>query len=158
VAAIHEEGLLGVQATIQGLPLLLPDASTLPDAQVYLREWLTERNATIPGIFVALFPGPEEMEDGTSGADDFGYPCQVSIVTAANQELPLPANDYRLRWRQQIRDVFRFQRPAAVEAAVSVPLRYCRWQPGNILNPDAYRNHNLFVSEMVVWVLTREVR
>jgi hypothetical protein len=157
MAAHHEESLIGVHATVQGLPLLLPDASTLPDARVYLREVPGDRNVTIPGIFVCIYPGPEEIGEGTNAAEDFGYGCQVSIVSPDNQQVLLSTDDYRLRWRQQIRDAFRFKRPTAVESAVSVPLRFCRWQPLAVIDPEAHRN-NLFVSSAVIWVLTREIR
>jgi hypothetical protein len=154
----HEDCLRGVRAAIQALPLLLPDTSALPDARVYLREVPTDRNLTPPAIFVSIYPAPEEMEAGTNAAEDFGYGCQVTVVAAANQELDLAVGDYRLVWRQQIRDAFRFKRPAEVVSAVSVPLRYCRWQPLAVLDAEAYRSANLFVSAAVVWVLTREVR
>lgn len=158
MASVHEQCLLGVVATIQGLALQLPDGSGLPDGRVYLREVPKELNVTLPCVIVSLSPDAEEAEGGTNAAEDFGYPCWVTVLAKANQELPLGLNDHRLNWRQQIRDAFRYQRPTAIEAAVSVPLRYCRWQPLPVLNATAYDANNLFASTAIVWVLTRELR
>jgi hypothetical protein len=157
VASIQEECLRGVQAAIQGLPLLLPDASTLPDARVYLREIITARNVTPPCVVVALAYLPELLEGSLNSSDYIGWPVWVGVIGAANQELDIPVDDHRLLWRQQIKDAFHYQSPAALVAAVSLTGVFSIWEPGPVLLKEAY-DVNVYASPATIWVKGRKVR
>lgn len=156
--AVHYDCLQGVQAAIQALTLTLPDASALPDAQVYLRKLPTDRAVPLPAVIVAVPPSPETLDTpGAVGADDWGYPCWVVLVVAANGDLTIDG-DYELRWRQQIRDTFHNRRPSAVVSALSVPLKRCVVEPGPVIDVSLFQQANVWVSSLLVRVVTREVR
>lgn len=156
--AIHYDCLEGVQAVIQGLSLALPGGGTLPSARVYLRKVLTDRGGvTLPCVLVAPGPVPESLEEGTTAADDLGYPCLVAVVAAGNADLAIDA-DHELLWRQQIRKALHFKRPSALTSALSVPLKRVVWEPYPVLDLTLFQQQNLWVSAALVRVVTREVR
>lgn len=155
--AIHYEALLGVQATVQGLNLTgIPAHVALHPASVVLRKLPTDRNLSIPCVIVSLVPMPESLEGTLNNSDDYGYPCMVTIVNANNQDLTVAEPE--LKWREQIKQAFNNKRPDALVAAVSVPLRPCRWEPAPVLDLNLFQQANLFVSAAIVRVITRELR
>jgi hypothetical protein len=106
-------------------------------------------------VVVSVWPVPETIEASTNRTDDIEYPCAVFAQAAKNQDLTLTEGE--LRWRRQIRDAFRYQRPASLAAAIDVPLIWTRWQPLPVLDVQEFVG-NKIVSGCVVWVKTREVR
>jgi hypothetical protein len=150
---VHYDACLGVQAVIQAIGL-----TGIPGAQVIVQELPIDRGLTLPCVIVSPGPMAETIGRGTNIEEDYGYPCLVTIVAARNQDATLQEKE--LKWRQQIRNAFRAKnvRPAALIAALTVPLIQAVWAPAPILDLDLFKNDNLLVSAAVIWVKTRESR
>jgi hypothetical protein len=148
----HYEALVGVQTVLQSLGL-----SGIPGGNILLRKLPFDRNLpSLPCVLVSLWPIPELLDGTQNSSEDYGYPCGVTLVAASNQDLQLVEGE--LLWRQQIRNAFHNRRPAALAAALSVPLKYCRWEPAPVLDLPLFRDANLFVSPALIRVFTREAR
>lgn len=150
----------GVQTAIRELDLTgVTGASPLPDSRVYLRKFITDRNITLPAVVVGMAPVAETEERGTNVEDDFGYPVGVAVIIAANQNLETFDAD-EIAWRQQIRNKFHNRRPTAVSNALgaSVPLKICKFEPMPVFDFGMFQNENLYVSPMIIRVVTRETR
>jgi hypothetical protein len=130
---------LAVQSVIQGMNLVLPDASTLPSARVYCRKLLTDRNTTAPFVMVAL-GGLEATEDYTNERDRYGYPVTVAIAVPSNQDFALDTDDEEyLRMREHILRRFREQRLSTVGEVT-----HCKVEPLPVLDPELWKS-NLWV-------------
>ena len=133
------------QTQIQALGLQLPDASPLPDAQVYLRRLVVDRDIVLPCIQVA--PGDREEElDGSTEDLEVRFPVAVAFIVAVNQDYTLV--DVDLPWREAIMDAFADQTPVKItlpDANVSD----LQIEPLAVTDMDAWRNQNLVMGGML---------
>ena len=167
---VHYDSLVGVQATIQEIGLTGISGPTsglsgvaawtvndpLPDSQVILGLLPDDESQAIPAVFVSEAPLAETEEPGTTGEDDWGYPCLVSIVLGKNRSFAV--DQTALRWRQQIKKTFHNKKPASMISALNVKLKKCLWQPMPVFSLTLWQKANLWVSAAVVRVFTREGR
>src|SRR5260370_19222109 len=76
------------QQTIQAMNLPVIGGGTLPNAQVYARRIITDRDTTLPAIVVA--PWEVETEELGDFEDLEGiYPVMAAFYTASNQDYTL---------------------------------------------------------------------
>jgi hypothetical protein len=151
--SIYYQVLQAVQSAIQGLNLVLPDASVLPASRVYLYKLLTDRAITLPCVIVFQPPVPETMPGGTNERDDTGYPVGVGILAASNQDYDLDSDDDPfIKWRQRIRRKFNEQR------IVVDQVYRCLWEPSPLIDYGLWEQGNLWVQGGIVRVLNRESR
>jgi len=160
-ASIHLQLLTAIAEAIQDLLLSgVGGVSPLPPAQVYVKKLPTDRASAgilLPAIVVSLVPLPEKFATVMNAADDYGYPCLVTIIAANNQDLSV--SDDELLWRQTIRNYFHNQKPKRIKDAISpVPLGKILVEPYPILDLNLFQQQNLFVSSLLVRCWTREVR
>jgi hypothetical protein len=149
MSAVHTQIATAVQSTIRGLAL-----TGIPSSQVYLREVATDRGATpveLPAVIVSKGQDPETQPDGTNRSDDWGYPCLVTIMEAANQDTTW--NDRRSIWREAIRTAFHHKRLAGVTLVYT-----CQVEPRTIIDTSLFRTNNVAFGQLLVRALTREQR
>jgi hypothetical protein len=133
---------------------------TLPPEQVYVRKVPTDRYTTLPLVQVSLIPDePDAVKTATTRQDDWTYPALVTILAAANQELPLDdqADDF-LYWREQIATALHNQVPAAVKAGVTKSLRWTYTEPGPVLVGNTFIEGNLWLSVLRVFTIVGNTR
>lgn len=157
--SIHYDCLTGIETVLEALTFDgITGANPLPASRIVVQNMLTERVLTIPAIVIFPWPVPESMERGTNVEDDWGYPCGVGIIIPKNQSLTIDPDEFG--WRQKIRNAFHHKRPTALQTALgaSVPLKICRVEPQPVLDLGLLRDSNLFVSTLMIRVVTREAR
>lgn len=144
-SAKHKLILEAVLATIQGLSL-----SGISNASIVERVLPVDRQLTPPFVLVTE-AGQETELPGTTGADDWGYPVLVAIVSASNQSTATV--DGELLWRERVRKAFHNKRLAGITSVWR-----CLVEPGPVIDPTAWQQANLTVSTLTVRVISREVR
>jgi hypothetical protein len=103
---------------------------------------------TLPFISVSPY-GPEQSGDENSNQDGAYYGILVAII--ANPDIN--SLEARLGWRQKIRRKFRNNSLAGMPDNYNlIP------EPGNVVEPSAWFNRNLFVSGIVVRAFFQEAR
>ena len=158
---VHLAALDGVQATIQALTLAgIWTSGNLPSSQVIVRKLTSDVGVASRAALITVSTGgdPEEDEEVTTGSTVWRYPCKVDLETADNENLAL--DNARLTVRRQLRQAFHRQRPQPLVTALfvqlGVPFLDCLWEPSPVVEPSAFRQANLGLSSMLVWVRTVE--
>jgi hypothetical protein len=152
--AVAYRCLLAVQARIRGLALTgLAEQSVLVQKVATDRDLGQGRTFSLPVITVS--PYAEELIPsvvGTNLRDDVVYRLQVTILAANNQDQQSNLALY-LHWRERIAQAFR-QQPLPGVAEVY----QCEVLPHDIISAEAFLNHNLFCSSLLVHCWSREPR
>lgn len=146
--AVWQRCLSAVQARIQALLLDGLDSANVVIAKLPSDQW-----STLPAIMIS--PVDRETLEPTAGTnvrDDVGYPVQITILAADNQE-PLADLDRHLGWREQIQRAFRYQRLDAVGEIITT---IC--EPRTVIDPTAWLEQNLYLSAFVLRFVAREPR
>ncbi len=150
--SVWGELLTVTQTIIQELGLTYDGSTALPNGQVYVRKFPSDRNASLPFVMVAL-GGREEMAKGDFEDTEIVYPVLVVHAFVSNQELAL--NDDELYWRQQITDVFLdLPRPEVLTAQVPE----CLIDPNPVLDLRLFSQANVDVGGLTLRFRTIRAR
>ena len=157
----HKQILDGMVGVVQGLNLKLPDATTLPNAQVYTQVLpFADATYTLPCVQVTTAPLAETLDETEANTDTIGYPNAVTIIVPKNQSLTVADAD--LFWRQQIESVFHLTGPQGITitpiSGGGASLLYFKWEPGAIIDLALFREANLWASAMVFRAFVRKTR
>ena len=157
MATEHYEVLVAVHARIAALGLRLADNSVLPAAQCRLQKLPFDRKSltdsghglTLPAVLVTLSEGMEEIGEGSKEHDDIGYPVQVTMAFASNQNLTL--DETPLRWRKRIRRAFQDK---TLAGANGVEAWDCQVTPQLIISASLFQQANIDVGALLIrcWV------
>jgi hypothetical protein len=142
--------ILAVQAAVQGFGL-----AGLPAEQVVAGKLPLDRNLTLPAVVCSLpADAGEELPGGFNQREDVGYPVQVTILGAENQDNDLnDQSDQLLLWRQDLLLHFHNLRLAGVSEVI-----YCKVEPRAIVDVAAFLERNLLAGGFVVRCYARQAR
>lgn len=156
--SVHGKLIDATVSAIEGLNLSgVADANVLGQAVAEGKESATSGVSNYPAIVVS----PVNRETipplgGTNKRDEVTYPVQVAIVDAANRSQSLTQLDTWLKYREDLIDHFIHNR---VSITGNHRVSDQTIVPGPIVEPNAWREKDLFVSMfMIEFKLWRERR
>jgi hypothetical protein len=144
--AKHREILDAVYARIVSLGL-----SGIPAANILERKIPLDRNLDSPPYVFVCQVGNEVEYPGSIGADDFGFPVLVVMVSASNQDNAV--SDTELTWREAVTNAFHNKRLPNVASVWR-----CVVEHATIIDPNWFRDGNLTLSQLTVRAISRRVR
>jgi hypothetical protein len=149
--AVLEQCLTAVQARIRSLLL-----DGIDPANVVILKSPDDRETSLPAFpAVSISPYRSETLDlsgGTNRQDDVGYRLLVAMWAADEWDQTVNRNQY-LTWRQRIRRAFHHTRLPGVSEVITAHV-----EPHDIVAADAWHEHGLFVSGLVLHFTSREPR
>ncbi len=139
----HFDTMISIQTIINQLSLSGIQSATI-------QEVATNLNGQIPTPFVSISPyGPERLEDELNSFDGVYYGTLVAIIAKPD----VTSLETRLSWRQSLR------RNLNNHAINGLTQNYnLKVEPGNVIEPRAWFDQNVFVSGFVVRAYFQEPR
>lgn len=133
------------------------DPSNVAIRKFYNRDIPERLQIGLPGIFIWHDEQSEDwLQQGTNVSEDYGYPVGISMFAndrvSGRQSQTLDHDEYLL-WRHNIRDHFVRRRLPAVPTVFD-----CEYRPQSIMDADAWKKRNLWLSEFVLVFLSRELK
>jgi hypothetical protein len=130
----------------------------IPDGQVVaLKVFTPDVVESLPGLPAVIVcpPARGEVTDsgGTNERDDYGYPVQVSLLAADDQENETVRFDRNLRWQEQIRQALN-HRPLPEAGAVYTS----RLESQHVIDPLPWKRRNLWTGSLIFRFFSREQR
>lgn len=127
------------------------DLTDIPDARVTRKVVLLDQNYSMPEIRVVPWGGEVvDSPEGTNARDDWVYPVLVGILDAFGN---VTDGEKQFKWRERIKKRFHNK-----TIGLSIATKKCTVQPLAIVDREAWRDHQIFVSALLVRVHLREDR
>lgn len=124
----------------------------IASARIYKYKLVDDTSVTLPAL-ICSHQGVEVVAGDTNSNEKWGYPVQLCIIAAENQDLTF--EDTYLDSRRVIRNLF--HNKAAIITDVS-QCYACSFEPGPIIEEVAFYDLNCFASFMTIRCWCRESR
>lgn len=141
----HFDSMTQIKAIINGLSLTGLSGGTV------IQEVASNLTGTITTPFVSISPyGPEKLDDELNSLDGVYYGILVAIIGKQD----VTSLEQRLGWRQSMRRNLN-NKPLGGGLTANYNLKV---EPGNVVEPRAWFDQNVFVSGFVVRAYFQEPR
>lgn len=140
----HYDSMTAIETIIDGLSITgLTGGTIIQEVANY-----QDGQQTLPFISISPY-GPEKIGDELNNVDGVYYGVLVAIIAKPS----VTSLETRLSWRQQIRRVMKNRSLSGLGQNYNVDV-----EPGNVVEPRAWFDRNVFVSGMVIRCYFQEPR